>query len=226
MLDFFMPLDRKAILECAFTILNESGYEALTLRRIAKGLGVQAPAIYWHFQNKQELLDEMGTQVMLEAAESAVLQDPAQSWESWAIAYGMGLRRTLLRYREGARMFSGTRLTNTALYDALEASLRKLIGAGFSMRAAMQGMGTLYCYTIGFVIEEQAVRPMPDEVNPQYDLAERNARINRETHPLAYAVGEEIFTDYGSRFKAGLETIVSGMRNTLTNPPREPARQV
>src|ERR1700728_2850620 len=190
MLDFFMPLDRRAILECAFAILNESGYEALTLRRIAKGLNVQAPAIYWHFKNKRDLLDEMGTHVMREAIADAPPADPAQSWENWAIAYGLGLRRTLLRYREGARMFSGTRLTDTTLYDALEASLRKLTGAGFSLRAALRGMGTLYCYTIGFVIEEQAVHPMQDEVNPQYDLAGRNARINRATHPLAYAAGE------------------------------------
>jgi TetR/AcrR family tetracycline transcriptional repressor len=221
-----MPLDRKAILECAFAILNESGYEALTLRRIAKGLGVQAPAIYWHFKNKQELLDEMGTQVMREAAEGAALQDPAQSWESWAIAYGIGLRRTLLRYREGARMFSGTRLTDTTLYDALEISLRKLTGSGFSLRAALRGMGTLYCYTIGFVIEEQAVRPMPDEANPQYDLAGRNARIDQVTHPLAYAAGEEIFTDYASRFQAGLEMIASGMRNSLPHSPTPPVEPV
>ena len=225
MLDFFMPLDRKAILECAFAILNESGYESLTLRRIAKGLGVQAPAIYWHFKNKQELLDEMGTRVMCEAAETAV-EDPTLSWESWAIAYGIGLRRKLLQYREGARMFSGTRLTDTRLYDAMEASLRKLTGAGFSLRAALRGMGTLYCYTIGFVIEEQAVQPMPDEVNPQYDLAGRNARINRETHPLAYAAGAEIFTDYASRFQAGLETIVNGMRQALPNSEGTPPGHV
>ena len=227
MLDFFMPLDRKAILECAFAILNESGYEALTLRRIAKGLNVQAPAIYWHFKDKSDLLDEMGTQVMREAAEGAAApQDPAQSWENWAIAYGIGLRRTLLRYREGARMFSGTRLTDTTLYDALEASLRKLTGAGFSLRAALRGMGTLYCYTIGFVIEEQAVHPMQGEVNPLYDLAGRNARIDRETHPLAYAAGEEIFTGYASRFEAGLETIVSGMRNSLSHSPTSPVERV
>ncbi len=98
-----MPLDRKAILECAFAILNESGYEALTLRRIANGLGVQAPAIYWHFKNKQELLDEMGTQVMYEAATDAQLGTPVPSWESWAMNFGSGLRRTLLRSARGGR---------------------------------------------------------------------------------------------------------------------------
>ena len=152
--------------------------------------------------------------------------DQAQSWEDWAMAYGIGLRRTLLRYREGARMFSGTMLTDTILYDALEVSLRKLIGAGFSLQTALRGMGTLYCYTIGFVIEEQAVRPMLDEVNPQYDLAGRNARINQATHPLAFAAGEEIFTDYPSRFQAGLELIISGMRHSLAQLPSSPAELV
>jgi TetR/AcrR family tetracycline transcriptional repressor len=220
-----MPLDRKAILECAFAILNESGYEALTLRRIAKGLGVQAPAIYWHFKNKRDLLDEMGTQVMREAIADAPAADPAQSWENWAIEYGLGLRRTLLRYREGARMFSGTYLTDAGLFDAMETSLRKLTCAGFSLQAALCGMGTLYSYTIGFVIEEQAARPMPDEANPQYDLVKRNQRIDPQTHPLSFAAGQENFTHYDSRFQAGLALIVGGMGKALpgssaTSPSR------
>jgi TetR/AcrR family tetracycline transcriptional repressor len=226
MLDFFMSLDRKAILSCAFEILNRSGYESLTLRRIADGLGVRAPAIYWHFKNKQELLDEMGTQVMREAVAKAPRVDPAQSWESWAMAYGMGLRETLLRYREGARMFSGTYLTDASLFDAMEASLRKLTGAGFSLQAALCGMGTLYSYTIGFVIEEQAARPMPEEANPQYDLAKRNQRIDPKTHPLAYAAGELTFTDYTWRFRAGLEMIVRGMEKAISGEDAGAAGQV
>jgi TetR/AcrR family tetracycline transcriptional repressor len=218
MLDFFMPLDRRAILECAFAILNESGYEALTLRRIAKGLNVQAPAIYWHFKNKRDLLDEMGTHVMREAIADAPPADPAQNWEDWAIQYGLGLRRTLLRYREGARMFSGTYLTDASLFDAMEASLYKLTGAGFSLQTALCGMATLYGYTIGFVIEEQAAHPMPDEANPLYELARRNQRIDPQTHPLSFAAGRESFTHYDSRFQAGLELIVSGMGKALRGP--------
>jgi TetR/AcrR family transcriptional regulator, tetracycline repressor protein len=84
-------------------------------------------------------------------------------------------------------MFSGTYLTDTSLFDAMETSLEKPTGAGFSLEAALCGMGTLYSYTIGFVIEEQAARPMLEEANRQYDLAKRNQRIDRETHPLAYA---------------------------------------
>jgi AcrR family transcriptional regulator len=221
-----MPLDRAIILRSAFAILNESGPDSLTLRRLAERLGVQAPAIYWHFKNKQDLLDEMGTQVMREAAAEAGLGTPVSSWERWAMEYGIGLRRTLLRYREGARMFSGTYATDTSLFDAMEVSLRVLTEAGFSLRTAVCGMGALYSYTIGFVIEEQAVRPMQVQGDPRYDLEARNRRINRETHPLAYAAGREMFADYDARFLEGLEMMVAGMAKSLRDLRSELPGQV
>jgi AcrR family transcriptional regulator len=212
-----MPLDRQIILHRAFLILNESGPESLTLRRLAKGLGVQAPAIYWYFKSKQELLDEMGTQVLREAIAEVPEHRDLQNWRDWAMVFGSGLRRTLLRYREGARIFSGTYLTDTTVFDAMEANLRILTGAGFSMRDAVAGMSTLYCYTIGFVIEEQAVQPVSEQADPRYDLESRNQRVNRETHPLAYAAGQEMFTNYDRRFQTGLEFIVHGMARKLAD---------
>src|SRR5580658_1448383 len=117
-----MSLDRKIILGHAFSILNDTGVEGLTLRRLAARLGVQAPAIYWHFKNKQELLDEMATQVFREAVDEAPPFDASQGWQDWALMYCLGLRRTLLRYREGAKMYSGTYLTDPALYAPMDAS--------------------------------------------------------------------------------------------------------
>ena len=206
-----MALDRPLILAQAFGLLNEMGLEALTLRRLAARLGVQAPAIYWHFKNKQELLDEMATQVLREALHEAPVFDAVQTWQDWAWSYCRGLRATLLRYREGAKMFSGTYLTDAALYAPMDDSLRKLTGAGFSLRQSVLGLSTLYCYTVGFVIEEQATQPAPGEPNPQYDLAHRNARIDKEKYPLAHAAGEEMFTGQDARFQEGVNLIIAGM---------------
>jgi AcrR family transcriptional regulator len=208
-------LDRQLILGHAFSVLNEVGIEGLTLRRLAAHLGVQAPAIYWHFKNKQELLDEMGTQVFREAFEEAPASDTAQSWQDWAVDYCLGLRRTLLRYCEGARMFSGTYLTDATLYAAMDASLRKLTTAGFSLRLSVVGLGALYSYTIGFVIEEQAIHPMPGEANPQYDLARRSARIDPERFPLAHAAGAVMFANHDTRFIEGVKLIVAGLAASL-----------
>jgi len=211
MLHFFVPLDRKIILDHAFSILNEAGLEGLTLRRLAARLGVQAPAIYWHFKNKQELLDEMATQVFREALLEAPVFDAAQTWQDWALSYSLGLRRTLLRYREGAKMFSGTYLTDAELYAPMDASLQKLTGAGFSLRQSVVGLGALYCYVVGFMIEEQAVSIAVGESNPLYDLSQRERRIDREKYPLAYAAGAVMFMDNDTRFLEGANLIVAGM---------------
>lgn len=210
-----MPLDRAAILSHAFAILNEMGLEGLTLRRLAARLGVQAPAIYWHFKNKQALLDEMATQVFREALNEAPVFDAEQTWTDWAKSYCVGLRRILLRYREGAKMFSGTYLTDATLYTPMEASLKKLTGAGFTLRHSVVGLGALYSYVVGFVIEEQAVNFVPGEPNPQYDLAQRQRRIDKDTLPLVYAAGAEMFTDHDTRFLEGACLIVLGMAALL-----------
>ncbi len=211
MLDFFMALDQQLILSDAFSILNELGLEGLTLRRLAARLGVQAPAIYWHFKNKQELLDRMATHVFREALQEAPPFDARQSWEDWARSYCVGLRRTLLRYREGAKMFSGTYLTDAELYAPMDASLRKLNGAGFSLKQSVVALSTLYSFTVGFVIEEQATILAQAERDPKYELAHRNARIDKDKHPLAYAAGSVMFTDYDERFLDGVNLIIAGI---------------
>jgi AcrR family transcriptional regulator len=219
-----MPLDRAIILSNAFAILNEMGLEGLTLRRLAARLGVQAPAIYWHFKNKQELLDEMATQVFREALNEAPVYDADQTWSDWALSYCTGLRRTLLRYREGAKMFSGTYLTDATLYAPMDASLRKLTTAGFTLRQSVVGMGVLYAYVVGFVIEEQAVQPLPGEAKPRYDLDHRDQRINKEKYPLAHAAGSVMFADQNSRFLEGVQLIIRGMaQGTAASPSQATA---
>jgi len=210
-----MPLDRAAILSHAFAILNEMGLEGLTLRRLAARLGVQAPAIYWHFKNKQALLDEMATQVFREALNEAPIFDAEQTWTDWAKSYCVGLRRILLRYREGAKMFSGTYLTDATLYAPMDASLRKLTSAGFTLHQSVVGMGVLYSYVVGFVIEEQAVQPAPGESNPKYDLSHRDQRIDKDKYPLAHAAGSIMFADQNTRFLEGVQLIIQGMAASL-----------
>jgi TetR/AcrR family transcriptional regulator, tetracycline repressor protein len=212
-----MALDRQLILHHAFSVLNEAGLEGLTLRKLAARLNVQAPAIYWHFKNKQELLDEMGTEVLREVVAEETTWHQLPTWQEWALAYCTSLRRTLLRYRDGAKMASGTYLTDTKMYAAMERSLQKLIGAGFSLRQAVVGLGALYSYTVGFVIEEQAVQPAPGEPIARYDLAIREQRVNKELYPLAAAAGVEMFTNHDSRFMEGVMLIVNGLASALLN---------
>jgi AcrR family transcriptional regulator len=211
-----MALDRQLILHQAFAVLNEAGLEGLTLRRVAARLNVKAPAIYWHFKDKQDLLDEMATQVFRQSYQESAALEAMPEWREWAIACSQALRKTLLRYRDGAKMFSGTYLTDAELYSPMEANLRRLTGEGFTLRQAVVGLGALYCYTIGFVIEEQATQLAPGEPNPQYDQAARERRVNKELYPLAAAAGAEMFTNHDARFAEGVSLIVTGLSTMLT----------
>ena len=62
------PLDRRQVAAAGLKLLNEAGLHGLTLRAIAKELDVKAPALYWHFKDKQALLDEMAVPVAAVAA--------------------------------------------------------------------------------------------------------------------------------------------------------------
>jgi TetR/AcrR family transcriptional regulator, tetracycline repressor protein len=53
-------LSREAIVERALAIADAEGLEAVTIRRVALEFGVTPMALYWHVQNKDELLAAMG----------------------------------------------------------------------------------------------------------------------------------------------------------------------
>jgi TetR/AcrR family tetracycline transcriptional repressor len=204
-----MNLDRSILISAALKILDEVGLEGLTLRRLASDLGVQAPALYWHFKSKQELLDEMATRVFLEGTRKLQVK-PGLSWKKWMIRYGKGLRQILLSHRDGARMISGTRITDVSLYDSMENSLQFLAREGFSLRRSMLVMSTIYSYVIGFVIEEQAVLAAAKEPVNVYDPEIRAARMDAEKYPLAIEAGKYLFQEYDRHFEDGLMLIIDG----------------
>ncbi|WP_431043940.1 TetR/AcrR family transcriptional regulator C-terminal domain-containing protein [Streptomyces sp. P1-3] len=207
-------LDRALVVDTALRLLNEVGLEGLTLRRIAKELNVQAPALYWHFKNKGELLDEMATAIHREMTRTPMA--PAASWQEQLARAQRGLRAALLGYRDGAKVFSGTRFTDTGHAAAMEAHLRVLVDAGFTPSAAARASFIAYTFTLGFVTEEQAVQVAPGERAAGYDVDERAARIGAD-HPLAAAAGADLFLNYEERFEEGLRVIIAGIEATL--PP-------
>ncbi|MFD6247139.1 TetR/AcrR family transcriptional regulator C-terminal domain-containing protein [Streptomyces roseolus] len=203
-------LEPGQVAETALRLLNERGLEGLTLRAIAQELHVQAPALYWHFKNKQALLDEMAT-VMYRRMVADPDTRPAagQSWQELMLAANRGLRAGLLRYRDGAKVYSGARFTGTDHAQDMERQLGALVDAGFSLREAVRASTTAYMYTLGFVTEEQGTESQPGEVREGFDIEERARRL--ADYPLAAAAGAEIFAGYDERFEEGLRLIVAGI---------------
>lgn len=135
--------------------------------------------------------------------------DPGDSWQERLLKSNRGLRAALLAYRDGAKVFSGSRFTGIDHAREMEENLRLFTAAGFTLAQTVRASSTAYAYTIGFVTEEQGVRPLPGERREGYDVGER-ARLLAD-FPLAAAAGAEIFEDYDRHFEEGLALVVAGV---------------
>ncbi|MEU2793031.1 TetR/AcrR family transcriptional regulator C-terminal domain-containing protein [Streptomyces sp. NPDC007100] len=211
-------LDRKLVTDTALRLLNDVGLEGLTLRRIAKELGVQAPALYWHFKNKQELLDEMATELYRRMNEPVLAAGGGfgGDWKGMLTTACLGMRRTLLRYRDGGKVFGGTRMRDWAPMQPMETYLASLTEAGFTPDRAARAWFTTYAYTIGYVIEEQSVFPVPGdpERDPAYDQEDRVRRLGAD-YPLTAGAGAEMFGDTARGFEDGLRVVIAGIEAVL-----------
>ena len=124
--------------------------------------------------------------------------------------FGLGLRNVLLKYRDGARVVAGSRLTDTNYMEATEVIGRRLIEAGFSTRDAVVLLSTIYTFTVSFVVEEQAVFPVPGQRSAGYNIAERSAKLDAKRFPLMRQSGTILFDRFERRYKESLELILGG----------------
>ncbi|GGU10056.1 TetR/AcrR family transcriptional regulator C-terminal domain-containing protein [Streptomyces violascens] len=202
-------IDRAQVTDTALRLLNELGLDGLTLRAIAKELDVKAPALYWHFKNKQDLVDEMATVMHRRMTADGVPGADSDSWQEGVCAFNRALRAMLLSYRDGAKVYGGARFTGTDHAESMEVYLGVMLDAGFAFRDAVRAAMTTYHYTMGFVEEEQGTDPRPGERGPGIDVAERAALL--AAYPLAAAAGAEMFEGFDERFEEGLGVVVAGI---------------
>ena len=205
-----MKVNREIVVEAGLKLLNEVGLEQLTLRRLAKELKIQAPTLYWHFKSKEALIDAVATLVLAQGAPGLVPSKSANDWKTWVNAFGIGLRQTLLKYRDGARVVAGSHLTDTVFMETTELIGSRLVEAGFSVRKAVVLLSTVYTFTVSFVIEEQAVFPVKGERSSAYDIQKRNAKLDAKKFPLLRQSGAILFDHFEQRYKDSLNLIVRG----------------
>lgn len=64
---------RQAIIEAAARLFAEKGYEGMTMKEIAREVGIKAPSLYAFFESKEDILLHIYRNVMTEHFQVAVL---------------------------------------------------------------------------------------------------------------------------------------------------------
>ena len=176
---------RDEVLLAALDLLDEVGLDALTTRRLAAKVGIQAGSLYRHFPSKRALLDAMAGHLLRDIAE--VRPADGETWEQAARRVVTRMRAAMLSRRDGARLlttFHGPPEIGERLFFDL---VDRLAAAGAPREDAAVAVDTLFGYANGFTIEEQAHRDLgPDTRFPagvELILAGIRLRLPADTTP-------------------------------------------
>ena len=102
-------LDRATIVKTALRLLDEVGIDGLSTRRLAAELGIKSASLYWHFKDKNELLNEMSGVMFEECLLRPETDKAGFEWSDWLMEGARRIRRTALSRRDGAQVMARPR---------------------------------------------------------------------------------------------------------------------
>lgn len=155
------PLDRPRIVEAALELLDEAGISGLSTRKLAERLGVKSASLYWHFKDKDELLDEMCGAMFLECLVEPNVDGADFVWEDWLTEGARRIRRMALSRRDGAQIMARRRPMAPASPKHFRNNVQTLMRSGLSELECKLAMQTMRRFAIGSALQEQATPDAP-----------------------------------------------------------------
>lgn len=149
-------LDRATIVHTALRLLDDVGIEGLSTRRIAAELGIKSASLYWHFKDKNELLNEMSGAMFEECLPSPNVSGADFDWAEWLAEGCRAIRRTALSRRDGAQVMARPRPRASNARPQFEENVKSLMRSGLADMECRLTMQTLRRYAIGAALQEQS----------------------------------------------------------------------
>jgi AcrR family transcriptional regulator len=204
-----VPLSRERILRGAVAVADAAGIGALTIRSLARELGVKPMSLYHYVAGKDEILDGIVDLVFSEID----LPVPGGDWKSELRQRAVSARRALRRHPWAIGLMESRTNPGPATLRHHDATLGTLRAAGFSVAMTAHAYALLDSYTYGFALQEAALPFNPETVAV---AAEAMTRQMAGAYPhLAELTTEHILRpgyDFGSEFEIGLSVILDALR--------------
>jgi TetR/AcrR family tetracycline transcriptional repressor len=205
------PLERDEILDRAYAIINAEGIDALSMRRLAKELGVTPMAIYHHVPNKPALLQALIDRIW-QSIFVGVETEPADLVE-WIVDMLLRTRRVWLENVELANLAMAVAEFDEQLIDSSLLALTVFRGAGFPEPPF--AFNALQIYTMG-AVATAANRKMSTAYFGRDEKAilakARRVMRARKASPAHLAIIEARFDKADEEyFERGLRALVAGL---------------
>jgi AcrR family transcriptional regulator len=214
-----LPLSRERVLRAAIKIADESGLEALTMRRLAEDLGAEAMSLYYHVANKESLLDGIADAVVAEINEAVDALDVPSAGDAWKAAVRQRIltaRAVLLRHRWAPRVLETRTSTGTAALLYIDGLLRLMRDGGFSYDQIHHALHALGSRALGFaqeMFEPSAGTSDEAGVAALAGLAEQIPHIVGMVMEVAHDDPDSTlgWCDDQTEFEFGLDIILDGL---------------
>ena len=204
-----VPLSRELVLETAVKLADRGGLESLSMRKLGQELGVAAMALYYHFANKDEVIDGMVDLVFSEID----LPASGADWKAAMRQRAISLRDVLLRHRWAIGLMESRRKPGPANLRHHDAVIGSLLSAGLDMPTIAHAYSLLDSYIYGF-----ALFAMNLPFDPSEEVAELG-RITLRAFPVdaypnlvANVSAMRPGYNYGDEFEYGLDLILDGLQ--------------
>jgi len=210
------PLSRERVVHAAIALADERGAEALTMRKLAGELGVEAMSLYNHVANKTDLLDGMIDVVFGEIVAPAAGGD----WKAELRARASSTRDALNRHRWAIGEMEGRTThgpNNLRVHDAVLGCLRS---AGFSVAMSVHAMSVQDAFIYGFVLQQSDLTPETAEdfaavaQQQMVDYADSLAAYPHLVEVVGGYVAEAGY-DYDTEFLFGIDLILDRLEQLL-----------
>ncbi|MGS2806872.1 TetR/AcrR family transcriptional regulator C-terminal domain-containing protein [Nocardia sp. MW-W600-9] len=206
------PLTRERILRAAIDLADTDGLDALSMRKLAKAVGVEAMSLYNHVANKDDLLDGI---VDLVVAEIYVPRADGD-WRAELRHRATSAHEVLLRHRWATGLLGSRVNVGPAMLRYVEATLACLITAGFTYQQADRAWNALDSHIYGFTL--QAINFPLDPSEYAAAAAQFLPLIPTDTHPHLHALSALVIAGKHSGtadFTFGLELLLDGLSRVL-----------
>ena len=209
------PVNRDRALERAVAVADGEGLEAVTMRRLARELGVEAASLYHYVSGKAEILDGLVDMV------SAEIELPAGT-DGWRPAIRQRARNTraVLRRHPWAVALMASRTTpGPATLRLLDAGIGCFREGGFPVHAAAHAISIVDSYVHGFVLQEVNL-PFQNESELAAMTGAIMEEFPRSDFPHLFELTTEHVLqpgyDYGNEFDVGLDVVLEGVAARLS----------
>jgi AcrR family transcriptional regulator len=145
-----VQLSRERVMEAAIRLADAGGIEALSMRRLAQELGVEAMSLYYYVSNKNDLLVGIADMVVGEIE----LPSHDAEWKPALRTLALSAYDAFARHPWAATLVVGGAGVTPARLEYMEAILGTLRRGGFSPAMTDHGYHAIESHIMGFTLWE------------------------------------------------------------------------